>query len=659
MNSRSEYNRCSLPRLTTQLGESEYKKYSDELAEEKKQDEILEAKIRELRKLRNKARLAPQKREQQNTKRRKINENNEYVTLQEIWGHPEITKPVTRTAEIQEQEQEPVSQKVKTVENPMTPTQNIHEIGGQIKLNNLRTINKIFEGPKTDVELEEVRDWDKVLTEHRERIELEEQNKNKQLRKQKRKVDGWQLYNLCKNYLEENNVHWKKRKVQVIEEQQRLERLEIARTKIKLTRKKQKEVMWNEKIQLGLDKVSEDFLRQDETEETLRTRQELKNAKSSLWKLRTKENKLKETDEVKEIKLMDKKIEHVTKLLEKEKLRLLDKDKNVRKTIRNNENKMKKQNILTEVWATYRWITEYLIDTTEAWEKEKSEREQEYNSRILEWKSMTRAEKIQTIIAENKKDTTSQVRTDWSQEITQEILENVISKAENKIIVNEILRSILTEAENKITARSVRRIIIKQPVLSTIREQERTSTPSQIKISQFFKPSKETTISPLKTTVGGHSSQVVGENNTPKNTPTKKIPPKTSKLKQETNKNDKTKKNVTTPKNKRKINEKQQREQKSVQQLRGFWTAFAKKQKEKSEMSRNTKETYKKLSDKNTADFPILNLEASPNQTNTIGPGSGILEPSISEKKSCAPVQLKINLKSESSNQLLELPKLD
>ena len=81
LNSRSEYNRCSLPRLTTQLGESEYKKYSDELAEEKKQDEILEAKIRELRKLRNKARLAPQKREQQKTKRRKLNENNEYISL--------------------------------------------------------------------------------------------------------------------------------------------------------------------------------------------------------------------------------------------------------------------------------------------------------------------------------------------------------------------------------------------------------------------------------------------------------------------------------------------------------------------------------------------------------------------------------------------------
>ena len=62
----------------------------------------------------------------------------------------------------------------------------------------------------------------------------------------------------------------------------------------------------------------------------LRTRQELSNARSSLWKLRTKENKLKETDAVKEIKLMDKNLEHVTKLLEKQELRLLDRDKNIR-----------------------------------------------------------------------------------------------------------------------------------------------------------------------------------------------------------------------------------------------------------------------------------------------------------------------------------------
>ena len=98
LNSRSEYNRCSLPRLTTQLGESEYEKYNKELEQEKKQEEILEMKIRQLRKLRNKTRLVPSKLDQQNNKRRKINENNDYISIQEVWGPPNKPEQVTRQA---------------------------------------------------------------------------------------------------------------------------------------------------------------------------------------------------------------------------------------------------------------------------------------------------------------------------------------------------------------------------------------------------------------------------------------------------------------------------------------------------------------------------------------------------------------------------------
>ena len=73
------------------------------------------------------------------------------------------------------------------------------------------------------------------------------------------------------------------------------------------------------------------------------TRIELKNTRPSLWKLRTKENKLVETEHVREIRTMEKKIEHVTRLLEKERTRLLARDKNVRKAIKNNENKTAKK----------------------------------------------------------------------------------------------------------------------------------------------------------------------------------------------------------------------------------------------------------------------------------------------------------------------------
>ena len=59
LNSRSEYNRCSLPRLCTQVGDGEYKKYNKEPELEKQEEEKLENKIRELRKVKNKARHHP------------------------------------------------------------------------------------------------------------------------------------------------------------------------------------------------------------------------------------------------------------------------------------------------------------------------------------------------------------------------------------------------------------------------------------------------------------------------------------------------------------------------------------------------------------------------------------------------------------------------
>ena len=56
LNSKSEYNRCALPRLTTKLGEKEFEKWKKEELEDKKKEEDLEKKIRTLRKERNKKR---------------------------------------------------------------------------------------------------------------------------------------------------------------------------------------------------------------------------------------------------------------------------------------------------------------------------------------------------------------------------------------------------------------------------------------------------------------------------------------------------------------------------------------------------------------------------------------------------------------------------
>ena len=71
LNSRSEYNRCSLPRLSTRLGDSDFKKYEKELEIAKKKEEGLEHQIRNMRKARNKLRRTRSQKTVPPAKRRK------------------------------------------------------------------------------------------------------------------------------------------------------------------------------------------------------------------------------------------------------------------------------------------------------------------------------------------------------------------------------------------------------------------------------------------------------------------------------------------------------------------------------------------------------------------------------------------------------------
>ena len=78
---------------------------------------------------------------------------------------------------------------MRTHHNQETPSQNINKISGQIKLTNIRTINREkVVPPNTNREgWESVRDWDKVLREHKERIEREQKILNENLEKKRKK----------------------------------------------------------------------------------------------------------------------------------------------------------------------------------------------------------------------------------------------------------------------------------------------------------------------------------------------------------------------------------------------------------------------------------------------------------------------------------------
>ena len=184
------------------MGEGEYENYSKELEAEKKDDEKIEAKIRQLRKEKNKARLHHNRDSGSSTKKRKIDENN-YIDIQEVWKKPEITKQ--QKNKIQEDEQNNAKRAKK---NEKVPTQ----LAGS--LTNLRTIEKVITVQEWDETIQLVENWDEKIREHKKEIEEREQERIERLKRKQDKKHSWELARLCKEYLEENSVDWAKRKEQ-------------------------------------------------------------------------------------------------------------------------------------------------------------------------------------------------------------------------------------------------------------------------------------------------------------------------------------------------------------------------------------------------------------------------------------------------------------
>ena len=94
LNSKAEWNQSCLPRLVTRIGESdpetEIRELEKVLKEKQDKENVIEEKIRNLRKTRNKARLTTDRNVA--TKRRKTNEEN-YISIRKTWGQPTPTAP--------------------------------------------------------------------------------------------------------------------------------------------------------------------------------------------------------------------------------------------------------------------------------------------------------------------------------------------------------------------------------------------------------------------------------------------------------------------------------------------------------------------------------------------------------------------------------------
>ena len=100
------------------------------------------------------------------------------------------------------------------------------------KLSNCKRINdKIMQGTPRNVELEPPRYREQMLQDRKIRLEQEEEKIKERLELQRKKTEGWELYRISKNFLEQNDTRWKKRKEKEQLENERIARLEVAMLK--------------------------------------------------------------------------------------------------------------------------------------------------------------------------------------------------------------------------------------------------------------------------------------------------------------------------------------------------------------------------------------------------------------------------------------------
>ena len=457
LNSRSEWNQVALPRLTTRAAniEDEIKEWEKQLQLEKENDSRLEARIREMRKSRNKARLNNNKQGPVN-KKQKI-EQDQYINIRNVWGAPTTNAPVKHGHEETEDVEIVPSKKVKinneitetsvdTVENIASDDQQVinDELSEIVRPpGNHQTPKKIVQkrlpgGPEKFVnnKLEEEKslentDWDTILTQHQTKLENELIEKQNNTQKDATEQETWTLYEECKQFLEENEKNWQKKKIEREIENKRQERISRGKEKQDRIREKVRERNVDKEIEKKMSELPKDKKKEIEHEEERKKRLELQNTRKDLWKLRSKEKKYERKSEkverLERIKEKENKLENIKNVieemrLEKEKLEKEIEEKKKHKNKKENEKKIRleKQRMLGERWAMLRWVTDFIKEHHDEWVEQRINHERKEREELEEWKKAKRFDKIKIL------------KRKWNKENHTNEKENQNNIAENK-----------------------------------------------------------------------------------------------------------------------------------------------------------------------------------------------------------------------------------
>ena len=324
LNSKSEYNRCSIPRLTTKLGEKEIKDWEKRREktkmEEKAHEEEIKRKIYDIRRERNKYRRQNEK-ESQPSKRRKTGEN-EYKNVKP----DERSQQEKREGENQPEEPKPKRAKIAKIFTKQT----IGRGRGDPEMGKpTPDLKKVHYGEWEEVEIINI-DWEKRIQDQEEKAREQEIVRKERLELAERLEKGWELIRLSVSFIKENSPAWEKTKERKIEERkleiEKSERLEIA----ELKKRKAQEKDIKDKIMEKMKILPQEKVKEMESNEERERRLDLKEAKENLWRKWRKGNRLKEprpTSSKEQLELKLKKIETMLIAINKEKDDLIERER--------------------------------------------------------------------------------------------------------------------------------------------------------------------------------------------------------------------------------------------------------------------------------------------------------------------------------------------
>ena len=404
LNSKAEFNRSAVPRLATKIGESQYKKWEKDNEKDIEKHEILEEKIRNLRKMRNKERKSPVLRDEPPGKRRKIGEErSEWRRTRE--RERKIPKKQEREKRKEEEvgdERQPRKKKLRQMK--------IGETVEEARENMRGRYSEFGEEEKW-----EIYDWEGKMKEYKRELEVQERRRSEKIERAKKLEKSWELMRLCKEFIQKNSTVWKDeeelRRKKKDEEERKMERLrEVARKKGTL-REKEVQKKITDTLKSLPQEERENFKKREEDSE----RKEMRNIRENLWKKwrRTRQKDIKKNDDEREMEKMNTLEETLTKLEEmktrmvegeKRKEEIIQKEKERRRRWRKEKDadeakklvreaerhaRKEKQRELEKRWKMMKWLADMVDKNTEKWEDVELGEEITHE----EWNKLGQAEK--------------------------------------------------------------------------------------------------------------------------------------------------------------------------------------------------------------------------------------------------------------------------